>query len=209
MEGKMNRPTPYKRKIYFINKELQGKFIFNYFILLTLGSILFIAIFSFFSSNTLSIVYDNYHLQLGTTPGILFKKILSTQWMFIVLGGIFICFITMRLTHRVAGPFYRFEKTVDEMIKGDLSVEVGLREKDEGKELAEKINLFNSKLLQNLNRIQDLNAGIGVSVEKITAGFKKDCREEILKLVENIERSRKDIDAVVKEYTDSSSQVKG
>ena len=115
----------------------------------------------------------------------------------------------MRLTHRVAGPFYRFEKTVDEMIKGDLSVEVGLREKDEGKELAEKINLFNSKLLQNLNRIQDLNAGIGVSVEKITAVLKKDCREEILKLVENIERSRKDIDAVVKEYTDSSSQVKG
>lgn len=204
----MNHPTFYKRKLYFINKEFQGKFIFNYFILLTLGSLLFIAIFSFFSSNTLSIVYENYHLQLGTTTGILFKKILSTQWLFILLGGIFICFITMRLTHRVAGPFYRFEKTVDEMIKGDLSVKIALREKDEGKELAEKINLFNSKFLQNLNRIEDLNAGIGASAEKIKAGLEKDRREDILKLVENIESRRKDIEAAVKEYTDRS-QVKG
>ena len=204
----MNHPTPYKRKLYFVNKELQGKFIFNYFILLTLGSILFIAIFSFFSSNTLSIVYENYHLQLGTTPGILFKKILSAQWLFILLGGIFICFITMRLTHRVAGPFYRFEKTVDEMIKGDLSVKIGLREKDEGKELAEKINLFNSKLLQNMNRIQVLNVGIGVSAEKIKAGLETDRREDILKLVEHIESNRKEIEVAVKEYTDGS-QVKG
>ncbi|MCW8799914.1 MAG: methyl-accepting chemotaxis protein [Desulfobacter sp.] len=204
----MNHPTPYKRKLYFVNKELQGKFIFNYFILLTLGSILFIAIFSFFSSNTLSIVYENYHLQLGTTPGILFKKILSAQWLFILLGGIFICFITMRLTHRVAGPFYRFEKTVDEMSKGDLSVKIGLREKDEGKELAEKINLFNSRLLQNLNRIQDLNAGIGMSAEKIKAGLEADRREDILKLVEHIESNRKEIEVAVKEYTDGS-QVKG
>ncbi len=204
----MNHPTPYKRKLYFVNKELQGKFIFNYFILLTLGSILFIAIFSFFSSNTLSIVYENYHLQLGTTPGILFKKILSAQWLFILLGGIVICFITMRLTHRVAGPFYRFEKTVDEMSKGDLSVKIGLREKDEGKELAEKINLFNSRLLQNLNRIQDLNAGIGMSAEKIKAGLETDRREDILKLVEHIESNRKEIEVAVKEYTDGS-QVKG
>lgn len=204
----MNHPTPYKRKLYFVNKELQGKFIFNYFILLTLGSILFIAIFSFFSSNTLSIVYENYHLQLGTTPGILFKKILSAQWLFILLGGIVICFITMRLTHRVAGPFYRFEKTVDEMSKGDLSVKIGLREKDEGKELAEKINLFNSRLLQNLNRIQDLNAGIGMSAEKIKAGLETDRREDILKLVEHIESNRKEIEVAVKEYTDGS-QVNG
>ena len=67
----------YTRRNYFINKEFQGRYIFNYFILVTIGSLLFIGVFSFFSSNTLSIVYDNYHLQLGVTPGILFKKILK------------------------------------------------------------------------------------------------------------------------------------
>jgi hypothetical protein len=96
----MSNNGQFKRRNYFINKEFQGKTIFHYFILLALGSILFVGIFSFFSSNTLSIVYDNYHLRLGTTPGILFKKMLSTQWLFIVIGGIAVIFITMRLTHR-------------------------------------------------------------------------------------------------------------
>ena len=69
----MNNQASYKRRNYFINKEFQGRYIFNYFLLVTIGSLLFIGVFSFFSSNTLSIVYDNYHLQLGVTPGILFK----------------------------------------------------------------------------------------------------------------------------------------
>ena len=67
----------FKRRNYFINKEFQGRYIFNYFIIAAIGSLLFMAVFSFFSSNTLSISYDDYQLQLGVTPFILFKKILS------------------------------------------------------------------------------------------------------------------------------------
>ena len=142
-----------KRRNYFINKELQGKYIFKYFLLVALGSILFSGIFSFFSSNTLSIVYDNYHLKIGTTPGILLSKILSTQWFFIVIGGAGTIVFTLFLTHRIAGPFYRFEKTLDAMNKKDMSQVIVLRKKDEGKELAEKINNFNRMLSSDLNEM--------------------------------------------------------
>jgi methyl-accepting chemotaxis protein len=143
----------YKRRNYFINKEFQGKHIFNAFLLVAFGSILFALIFSFFSSNTLSIVYDNYHLKLGTTPGILLNKILSSQWLFIVLGGIIITIITLFSTHRVAGPFFRFEKTLDNMTAKNFSGRITLRPKDAGKELALKINLFNEMLSSDLNRL--------------------------------------------------------
>ncbi len=122
----MDQPN-YKRRNFFINKEFQGRYIFNYFVQATIGSLLFLGVFSFFSSNTLSIVYDNYHLQLGVTPGILFKKMLSAQWLFIVFGGGLVVIVTLLLTHRVAGPFYRFEKTMDEMIEGDISNTTRLR----------------------------------------------------------------------------------
>jgi methyl-accepting chemotaxis protein len=144
----------YKRRNYFINKEFQGKSIFNAFLLVTLGSILFALIFSFFSANTLSIVYDNYHLKLGTTPGILLNKILSSQWLFMVLGGLAITLLTLFLTHRVAGPFFRFEKTLDAMMAKDVSIRISLRPKDEGKELANKINKFNEMISSNLNQIR-------------------------------------------------------
>lgn len=145
----------FKRKNYFINKELQGKYIFKYFLLVALGSALFSLIFSFLSSNSLSIVYDNYHLELGTTPGILLNRILSTQWFFVVIAGLVTVVITLFLTHRIAGPFYRFEKTLDAMGEKDLSLTIVLREKDEGKVLAQKINDFNQMVSKQLKELRD------------------------------------------------------
>ncbi|MCF8044604.1 MAG: hypothetical protein K9J83_01995 [Desulfarculaceae bacterium] len=159
----------FKRRNYFINKEFQGKTIFNYFLLVLAGSILFSLIFSFFSSNTLSIVYDNYHLKLGTTPEILMDKIFSTQWIFIVVGGAFVILTTLFLTHRVAGPFYRFEKSLEEMLGKDVSGKITLRKKDEGKELADKINRFNVVLSDDLDRLTQLNkeaAALASDIEK-------------------------------------------
>ena len=159
----------FKRRNYFINKEFQGKTIFHYFLLVLAGSILFSLIFSFFSSNTLSIVYDDYHLKLGTTPGILMDKIFSTQWIFIVFGGAFVILITLFLTHRIAGPFYRFEKSLEDMLGRDISGKITLRKKDEGKELADKINRFNAILSDDLDRLQQLNkeaAALASDIEK-------------------------------------------
>ncbi|MFO7752050.1 MAG: methyl-accepting chemotaxis protein [Desulfobacteraceae bacterium] len=147
----------FKRRNYFINKEFQGKTIFHYFLLVLAGSVLFSLIFSFFSSNTLSIVYDDYHLKLGTTPEILMDKIFSTQWIFIVFGGAFVILITLFLTHRVAGPFYRFEKSLDDMLDKDVSGKITLRKKDEGIVLADKINRFNAMLSRDLARLEALN----------------------------------------------------
>ncbi|MFA5902674.1 MAG: methyl-accepting chemotaxis protein [Desulfobacula sp.] len=153
----------YKRRNYFINKELQGRYMFNYFILATIGILLFFAAFCLFSSNTFSITYDTYSLQVGITPKVLFMKILGTQWLFIVIGGGLVIAITLFQTHRIAGPFYRFEKTLDEMIEGNISEKIILRKKDEGKNLAQKINHFNSVLTNNLSAIQNFNSKIGAS----------------------------------------------
>jgi hypothetical protein len=206
----MKNTGSYKRRQYFINKEFQGKTIFSYFLLLALGSFLFVGIFSFFSANTLSIVYENYHLQLGTTPGILFKKMLSTQWLFIVIGGITIIFITLHLTHRVAGPFFRFERALAEMLDHDISKNIILRQKDEGKALAQQINEFNSGLARQLTFMDDQNYKIGVSAGQLeTLLAQKDPSDqdtgEILRLIDTIKESQKNIEAEVKKYTLNSA----
>lgn len=209
----MSNTGSYKRRQYFINKEFQGRTIFNYFILLALGTFLFVGIFSFFSANTLSIVYDNYHLQLGTTPGILFKKMLSAQWLFIVIGGITIIFITLRLTHRVAGPFFRFEKALAEMTAHDISKKIVLRQKDEGKELAQQLNEFNLGLARQLTFIDDQNYKIAMAsgqLETILAQKDQAIQVdqdpgEMLRILEIIKEGQKNIEAEVKKYTLNST----
>ena len=199
----MNLNVQHKRRNYFINKEFQGRYIFNYFFLATIGSVLFIAVFSFFSSNTLSIVYENYHLQLGVTPGILMKKMLGTQWLVIVLGGGAVVLITLLLTHRIAGPFYRFEKTMDEMIGGDLTQKIVLRKKDEGKDLAQKINAFSYILANQLAVIENFNAGIAVSCLKIKKNLENgSVNEEVYKdQLNQILENQKNIQTMINDYT--------
>jgi methyl-accepting chemotaxis protein len=204
----MSTHPRYKRRNYFVNKEFQGRTIFNYFILATLGSILFMAVFSFFSSNTLSITYDNYHLQLGVTPGILFQKILSTQWVFIVLGGVVVVFVTLILTHRVAGPFFRFEKTLDAMVDKDLSDTIVLRKKDEGKNLAEKINTFTRILQNDLGHIDARNENIAAcakNLEKILHTPDPDMVKARANLDE-ILHSQKNISQTVRAYNFSAAK---
>jgi methyl-accepting chemotaxis protein len=130
----------WKRRNYFIKKELQGKYIFSFFLFVIAGSIIFTLIFSFLSANTLTVVYENNKLQIGKTPLILLKEILSAHWIFIIAGGIVVVILSMFLTHRFAGPIYRFERSVEELIKGNFNFQIKLRTKDDGKELAEKIN---------------------------------------------------------------------
>ena len=190
----------YKRRNYFINKELQGKYIFNYFLLVAVGSIIFSLIFSFFSSNSLTIVYDDYHLQLGSTPGILLNKMLSTQWVLIVVGGLITVIITLFLTHRVAGPFFRFQKCLDFMLNKDLCDKIFLRKKDEGKKLAQQINHFNAMLSSSLNEIkkhtEDINHychNIGYIVND-SENNQRSILPELTKIIQINQQTRKIVD---------------
>ncbi len=198
----MSNQNKYKRRKYFINKDFQGKYIFNYFFLVAIGSIFFIGIFSFFSSNTLSIVYDNYHLQLGVTPDILLRKILYTQWFFVVIGGGLIILITLLLTHRIAGPFFRFEKALDEMKDGNISKKIVLRKKDEGKVLAEKINSFNCTLADKISQIKALNSNIATAsreMENILQSPQTDI-EKLTSLLKEIQNNQQDMQNVINGY---------
>jgi len=167
----------WRRRNYFIKKDLQGKYIFSFFIFVILGSIIFSLIFSMLSANTLTIVYENYNLKIGKTPLILLKEILRTHWIFIITAGLGVVVVSMFLTHRFAGPMYRFEKSFEEMIKGNFNFQVRLREKDEGKELAEMMNQFISMISLNVKEmrhlIDEINRNLtdaSTSVSKIEQG---------------------------------------
>jgi methyl-accepting chemotaxis protein len=199
----MNNHPRSNRLHYFINEEFQGRYIFSYFLLVLIGSFIFIGVFSIFSSNTLSIVYDNYHLQLGVTPQILFKKILSIQWLLLVFGGGFVVIVTLLLTHRISGPFQKIEKNLDKMLEGDISKNVSLRRTDMGKKLVEKLNRFNHTLGDNLLLI----AGDSSSVERSVLQLKKNMEsprfniDEIESVLDEILEKQKNIKLAISDYS--------
>ena len=147
----------YKRraKNFFIKKNFQGKIVLAVFLAVIIGCLIFIVVFGLFSANTMTISYENNDLRMGSTPAMLLKNALAANWVFLVICGTLLVAAALIGTHRIAGPIYRFEQTLDSMTSKDLSKSIHLRGKDEGKELALKINAFNSVLsseIRELNR---------------------------------------------------------
>lgn len=157
----MNKP--YKRRNYFIKKDFQGKLILGYFLFVIGGCLLFVILLGIISADTLTISYADHDLQLGQTPMMLLKDVIAANWILIVIGGSFLVLAALLITHRIAGPLFRFEKALDNMMTGRLDDYIHLRENDSGKELAEKINTFNRKLSASIETI-DTNAVLMASL---------------------------------------------
>lgn len=66
----------------------------------------------------------------------LFPRILIAEAATILI----LSFLTLRLTHHIAGPVYRIESNLKRMAAGDFALKTTFREGDEFKELADALN---------------------------------------------------------------------
>jgi nitrogen fixation/metabolism regulation signal transduction histidine kinase len=62
-----------------------------------------------------------------------------------------IFWLSLGFSHLIAGPIYRFERTLEEIREGNLSVQVRLRKHDEFKEVGEKFNQATASLRAKLS----------------------------------------------------------
>jgi methyl-accepting chemotaxis protein len=171
---------PFRRRNFFIKKELQGRMIFKFFLLSLLGVLFFAFIFSLLSQDNLTITYDGQQLLIGKTPMVLFKDILTANWVFLVIVGATVTLVSMILTHRVAGPLFRFEKVFEGMVQRDLDQKIVLRLKDEAKDTAELINDFTSMLSGDIATLQLYNSNLGDYLKRLQEGG--DDQSDLLRL---------------------------
>ena len=73
------------------------------------------------------------------------------------------------LSHRLAGPLYRFEKALGDLSKGNLAQRFKLREKDQFMELQNSINELANVLDMNVGAIKSGIAGISKLVSEMQA----------------------------------------
>lgn len=147
----------YKRRNFFINKQLQGKMMFQVYFLIVVGIILFSGLLLYFTSDSLTIVYQNNDLQVGKTPLIFLHDLFKVSWILLIPVGLLVVLSVLFQSHRTAGPLYKFEMVLDEMIAGNIGKEVWLRNKDNGQDLATKLTIFNRKIAASLSHLQELN----------------------------------------------------
>ena len=196
----MNRG--YKRRNYFIKKNFQGKLILGYFLFVIGGCLFFIVLLGLFSADSLTINYKNYDIQLGQTPLMLLKEVIAAHWVFLVAGGTLLVIASMFLTHRIAGPFFRLEKTLNNMSSGNLNDIIYLRKEDEGKDLADKINSFNKFLSSKIRTIQQHSRAIEeLYIQYNTLNRNQADPEEIAAILQSIKQHNDIIQEISNSFT--------
>ncbi|MBI4395726.1 MAG: methyl-accepting chemotaxis protein [Elusimicrobia bacterium] len=123
-----------KRRILLIKKGLQAKFI-----LMVLFSVFFAVVligWDFYSTFGRDIVRDLMD------PGLyeLFEKVSRVLLAKLVIYMTVVAIVAVFLSHKLAGPIYRFERSAKSVGEGDLTHRVHLRKGDELMELQDEFN---------------------------------------------------------------------
>ena len=107
------------------------KIIVRFVLILIIGVIISGVGLYFFAANELETKLFNAHMTIRNTREILLPTILLTSIFVFILLSFVTVYTVLYLSHRIAGPLFKFERIAEEIGKGNLNVYVKLRKKDE------------------------------------------------------------------------------
>jgi len=132
-----------KRKKYFLNKELQAKYlVLSIACLLAYTLILLGAIFAPYILPMYSSAPFAEKAAAAETMLMLHTKAWPGIGLVVLLFGLG----TVLLTHKIAGPIYVFQTIIKEWIRGNLAARVRLRAGDDLQEMKDDFNCFAEKM---------------------------------------------------------------
>lgn len=137
----------FKRRTIFVKKNLQ----FRYMTLIVLSVLAGLLIMAFELTFTLNDIFDKYPVLLQP----LYDNFPSIAYGFIykiVIYVVFVVLISAILSHKMAGPVYRFEQTCKAIAKGDFSQRVHLRKGDQLTELQDEFNKMMDRVEAELKK---------------------------------------------------------
>lgn len=178
-----------RRKNYFIKKKFQLMFIFRFLILLLAEAALIGGLFMYISIDTLTTGYFNSILTIERTPNFFLipvTLIISIVGIGIAIAGMVIFVL---LSHRIAGPLYRFERDLEDMAAGDLTKRINLRKTDQLTDFKEALNVLIESLDHRMGIIKESLAELNDILSK-----KETTTESAAKIEKNINILKNQVD---------------
>lgn len=109
---------------------------------------------------------------------------------------VFICFVSIFVSHKIAGPVYRFEESAKTIASGDFSLRIRLRKSDELHDLADAFNRMSESLESIVKENNALLARMTVILDKVGHEFQKETlpavrRQELLDELHTVQAEMK------------------
>ncbi|MBI5209249.1 MAG: methyl-accepting chemotaxis protein [Elusimicrobia bacterium] len=158
----MSEPLKFQRRTVLVKRSLQLRYIGMVFLSVLISSLIVGG----------DIYYSIAHRVLAVDPSL---ATVINQFNMIILAKLAIylglmVLISLYVSHRFAGPIYRFEKSAQAVAGGDLTHRVSLRTGDELLELQEEFNAMLASLQSMVQKDRTLSRHL---LERLEAALKK------------------------------------
>lgn len=181
----MNSRPPFRRRNYFIKKRFQLDFSAKFLIIIVLEAALAAGLFLYLSKGTLTAGYAGAELKVARTYDFFLPLLLLSNLIIVAITAAIGIIVFIFLSHRLAGPLYRFEKVLSDLGKGDLTQRFKLREKDEFIELEKGINALSAVMDKNIGEVKSGIAELAKTVSEIkAAAANPSARQQVEKLLQ-------------------------
>ncbi|MDD2714315.1 MAG: methyl-accepting chemotaxis protein [Candidatus Wallbacteria bacterium] len=155
------------RSRYFIDRETQLNLVFSFLVM-----VLIIAVITFSNFTYFAIFFKEFVLSEPEAAGLnsIIDSAIATfkgRLLLLFVIDILILFVMgILISHRIAGPIYKFGRRISKYLTGDMTEKITLRRTDLLFELADSLNSYFDFLRSKLQRLKDLTAELPESDKK-------------------------------------------
>jgi len=189
----------YKRRHYFIDKKLQTKYMILTILLLLVYTFLFVIIL--FLPYIIPLEFG-YPIEEQTRAAKMLLALHKSVWpaigMVILIMGILSIFIT----HKVAGPVYRFKKALAEIAAGNLDLTVKLRKYDDLQDLAADMNAVIEELREFVQALKGDDQTMSACIQQLEEQIRNNTINAVSgrELIDRMRASRENIARALDKY---------
>ena len=174
----------FRRRHFIINKDLQFSLLtisifYLLLFLVVVGSILFIPVM-------LELDRVDYASEQAVQAASKILYLHSKFWPAVLLVLVLICLHSIRTSHKIAGPLYRFDRLYESMKEGNLSKKVALRKGDYLRNEMENINEMLESLTIRVQEIKDAQSGLNEAISECKDVVSHASKDEISKRMNDI-----------------------
>jgi nitrogen fixation/metabolism regulation signal transduction histidine kinase len=119
------------RRQYIIDPDFQLKFIVKFCLVVIVATAILAAIVLWFSDNSTTVTIANTKVSVKNTVDFIYPVLFQSFVFALVFSAVAVGFLTMLMTHRVAGPLYRLKRELQRVREGDLTSDFKIRGKDQ------------------------------------------------------------------------------
>ncbi len=155
------------RKIYFIKKDFQSRFIVRFVVITTVWATGAIALFALMAERKLQEVLYSPHITVSTTAELLMPSAFQAHLISLLLFTVILLYAIHALWKRLSVPLHSLKKDIVRIAGGDLVSGVALREEEEFQDLAADLDGMRGELRRKVTAMKERHEELSEAAEAI------------------------------------------